>query len=206
MSEFRFCCSFSEFCQLAYPRRYRDQPTPDLIALRDAYKADVVQPYPGLTEAEIECHIAITQVLITELEHELALRRAGGVDIAAATEEARRYPPAFVQAVRDANNLVRLIAEDIGQAPKGTVRSSWMIRSPFRHDASPSFAVYPDGHWFDHGTHEWGDAITYIMRRHDVDFSQAIQFLAVRAGVPIPEPRPPREKGERWSARKGKRS
>lgn len=203
-----FCCNINDFCALAWPRQFRDQCTPDLLTLRDAYKADLVMHYPGLAPGDLELHLAITTHLVGEIENELTLRGEGGVDLKVAAKQARRYPTDFVQRVRMANDLMRVIVEDTGHTAQGApapgrVVSSFRMRSPFRQDETPSFHVYTDGHYYDYGTQEWGDVFTYITRRHHVSFGQALEYLALRANIPMPVERTEGGSLERWS--RGKR-
>ncbi len=194
-----FCCALNDFCALAWPRQFRDQCTPDLLTLRDAYKADLVMHYPGITPGDLELHCAITTHLVGEIENELALRGEGGVDLTAAAKEARRYPTDFVQRVRMASDLMRVIVEDTGQPPPGRMVSSFRMRSPFRQDDTPSFHVYTDGHYYDYGTQEWGDVFTYIIRRHHISFGQALEYLALRANLPFPSTAHSGRPLDRWA-------
>jgi hypothetical protein len=63
-----FCCKINDFCALARPRQFRDQCMPDLLTLRDAYKADLVMHYTGITPGDLELHLAITTHLVGVIE------------------------------------------------------------------------------------------------------------------------------------------
>lgn len=58
---------------------------------------------------------------------------------------------------------------------------------PFHADTSPSFIVFPDGQrWHCFGAcATGGDVFTFLMKRENLDFSEALKLLAQRAGVPL---------------------
>ena len=173
--------------QFALGRPWRDAPSETLFTLRDAYRADRMQSYPGLSEYEWAVHLFVLSDMIAALDYELSLRERGGANLRPAAVASRAYPPEWVNRVKNSINLMQIIAEDTGQRPPGGVQSSYRMHSPFRADKHPSFAVYTDGHWYDYTTHEHGDAITYAMRRHGLSFTEAVEMLSARAGIPLPE-------------------
>jgi DNA primase len=71
---------------------------------------------------------------------------------------------------------------------------------PFHADTSPSFIVFPDGQrWHCFGAcATGGDIFTFLMKRENLDFSEALKVLAQRAGVPLaPRTEAQQEKDER---------
>jgi DNA primase len=71
---------------------------------------------------------------------------------------------------------------------------------PFHADTSPSFIVFPDGQrWHCFGAcATGGDIFTFLMKRENLDFSEALKLLAQRAGVPLaPRTEEQKEKDER---------
>lgn len=58
--------------------------------------------------------------------------------------------------------------------------------SPFRTEKTPSFFVSPDKQiWHDFGANEGGDVISFVMRAEGLSFLEALEMLAVRAGVEL---------------------
>lgn len=58
--------------------------------------------------------------------------------------------------------------------------------SPFSGEKTPSFMVSPDKHiWHDFSSNKGGDVFTFIMEVEGVDFRQALELLARRAGVDL---------------------
>src|SRR5688572_16276840 len=67
---------------------------------------------------------------------------------------------------------------------------------PFHGEKTPSFYVFPEtGTWKCFGCGEGGDLFTFVQKRDNLDFVEALQSLAQRAGVELPErtPRQPEE-------------
>ncbi len=59
---------------------------------------------------------------------------------------------------------------------------------PFHSEKSPSFTVYPsDNSFYCFGCGAGGDQISFIMRMEHLDYPDAVQFLAKRAGITITE-------------------
>ncbi len=59
---------------------------------------------------------------------------------------------------------------------------------PFHSEKTPSFTVFTgDGHYYCFGCGEGGDAITFVMKTENLDYRGALEFLAKRAGITLPE-------------------
>jgi len=60
---------------------------------------------------------------------------------------------------------------------------------PFHSERSPSFTVFMSGdpHFYCFGCGAGGDVITFIMRAENLEYAEAVRFLAKRAGITIPE-------------------
>ena len=57
---------------------------------------------------------------------------------------------------------------------------------PFHSEKTPSFTVYPDdGSFYCFGCGSGGDAITFVRKRENLDYPDAVEFLAQRAGITI---------------------
>lgn len=67
-----------------------------------------------------------------------------------------------------------------GRNPKGLC--------PFHSERSPSFVLYPDTQsFYCFGCGAGGDVINFIMRIENLDYPEAVRFLARRAGMEVPE-------------------
>lgn len=60
--------------------------------------------------------------------------------------------------------------------------------SPFSGEKTPSFVVSPDKHiWHDFSSGRGGDVFTFIMEVEGMDFRQALEHLARKAGIELPD-------------------
>ena len=61
-------------------------------------------------------------------------------------------------------------------------------RCPFHSEKTPSFTVTPAKKmFFCFGCHAGGSAITFVQKAENLDFSDAVEMLATRAGLPLPK-------------------
>lgn len=59
---------------------------------------------------------------------------------------------------------------------------------PFHSERTPSFTVFPrTNSFYCFGCGAGGDAITFVMKAENLDYPSAVEVLAARAGVPIPQ-------------------
>jgi DNA primase len=97
------------------------------------------------------------------------------------------FPDSFVEDVRRVADIVRVISEHVALKKMGT---SWKGLCPFHQEKTPSFNVRQEPavfHCF--GCGEGGDVFKFVMLRERVSFPEAIEMLARRFGVPVPEGR-----------------
>ncbi len=88
-------------------------------------------------------------------------------------------------------DIVDLIAAEVQLKRSG---SSYKAPCPFHAEKTPSFIVNPDRQtWHCFGAcSEGGDIFSWEMKRHNVDFREALQRLAQRAGIQL-RPRTPEQ-------------
>jgi DNA primase len=97
------------------------------------------------------------------------------------------FPEGFVEDVRRAADIVRVISDHVALRKLGT---SWKGLCPFHHEKTPSFNVRSEPavfHCF--GCGEGGDVFKFVMLHERASFPEAVESLARRFGVPIPEGR-----------------
>lgn len=59
---------------------------------------------------------------------------------------------------------------------------------PFHSEKTPSFNIYPEnGSFYCFGCGTGGDVITFVMKIENLDYIEAVKFLAQRAGMELPE-------------------
>lgn len=89
--------------------------------------------------------------------------------------------------VRQATDFVQLVAETVELRQRG--QEFWGC-CPFHGEKSPSFKVNPaTGLWHCFGCGDGGDVFSYVQRRENLDFPDAIRYLADRAGIELAEER-----------------
>ena len=92
-----------------------------------------------------------------------------------------------------ATDLVSLVAEQVRLEPKGT---EFIGVCPFHDDSRPSMYVVPQKgfyHCFACGAH--GNAIDFLMNLHKLEFREALETLATRAGIELTRGRRPEDAG-----------
>jgi DNA primase len=97
------------------------------------------------------------------------------------------FPDSFVEEVRRTADIVRLISDHVALKKMGT---SWKGLCPFHQEKTPSFNVRSEPavfHCF--GCGEGGDVFKFVMLHERVGFPEALETVARRFGVPIPEQR-----------------
>jgi len=94
-------------------------------------------------------------------------------------------PQEFVEAVRSAGDLVRLVSEHVPLKPAG---SRLKGLCPFHEEKTPSFSVDPARQLFYcFGCEAGGDIFKFVMLYERVGFPEALESLATRFGVPRPQ-------------------
>lgn len=85
--------------------------------------------------------------------------------------------------VRDASDIVRIVGESVALRPKGREYSGLC---PFHDDHRPSMNVIPSKqifHCFVCGAS--GDVFTFVQKFHKMEFREALEYLAERAGITL---------------------
>ncbi|NLG02453.1 MAG: DNA primase [Clostridia bacterium] len=95
------------------------------------------------------------------------------------------YPDELVEEVRMRNDIVSVISGYVRLQKKG---SNYFGLCPFHNEKSPSFSVSPVKQmYYCFGCGAGGNVITFIMEYENYTFTEALQFLAQRAGISLPE-------------------
>ncbi len=102
----------------------------------------------------------------------------------------------FVDEVRERNDLIEVASEYIKLRRIG---SRYAALCPFHNDKkSPSLSIDPGKQLFYcFGCNATGNVIHFIMKMENLEFYDALKFLADRAHLPMPEPGNPADKQKR---------
>ena len=96
-----------------------------------------------------------------------------------------RFAPELIEEIRYRNSIEDVIS---GYVTLKRAGSNLQGLCPFHSEKSPSFTVFPaTGIFYCFGCNAGGDIFTFIMKAENLDYADAVEFLAKRAGVPIPE-------------------
>lgn len=95
------------------------------------------------------------------------------------------YPDDKVEEVLRANNIVDVVGTYVHLQKKG---ANYFGLCPFHNEKSPSFSVSePKQMFYCFGCGAGGNAATFLMKYENYSFQEALQTLADRAGIKLPE-------------------
>lgn len=95
------------------------------------------------------------------------------------------YPDELVEEIRGKNDIVDVISGYVKLKKQG---GNFFGLCPFHNEKSPSFSVSQSKQMFHcFGCGAGGNVFTFVMEYENFTFPEAIQFLAEKAGVALPE-------------------
>ena len=93
------------------------------------------------------------------------------------------YPQGFIQELKMRSPVQEVVGRYVELKRAGR---NLVGRCPFHSEKTPSFTVFEDNfHCF--GCGAGGDVITFAMRIENLDYRDAVQFLADRCGMTVPQ-------------------
>lgn len=94
-----------------------------------------------------------------------------------------RYDDPVIREISDRLNIVDIVAETINLTRKGN--RYWGL-CPFHDEKTASFTVTPDRNmYYCFGCHAGGDVFSFVMKTRGLDFKEALELLAGKAGVEL---------------------
>lgn len=97
----------------------------------------------------------------------------------------KRIPQSFIDQILMQTDIVALVSSCLTLKKTG---SNHKAPCPFHREKTPSFTVNHDKQIFHcFGCHEGGNAITFAMKYEQLDFRDALEHLANRLGLELPE-------------------
>src|SRR5215468_11402304 len=107
---------------------------------------------------------------------------------------AGRIPDETLQAIRERLSIVEVISGYVSLKKAGR---NHLGLCPFHSEKTPSFTVNDErGLFHCFGCGAGGTLFTFVMRADRVDFPEAVEILARRAGVALPKHTDPGSAGE----------
>lgn len=96
-----------------------------------------------------------------------------------------RYEDGIIEEVRERNDIVDVISGYVSLKKKG---SSYFGLCPFHNEKTPSFSVSREKQmYYCFGCGQGGDVYNFLQEYNRLSFTEALQELADRAGVALPE-------------------
>ena len=96
-----------------------------------------------------------------------------------------RIPDEFIEELRQRNDIESVISSYVNLKRRG---SNLVGLCPFHNEKTPSFTVYPSSNsYYCFGCGAGGDPITFIRGVENLDYIDAVKFLADRSGMRMPE-------------------
>lgn len=94
-------------------------------------------------------------------------------------------PSSFLSELKARSDITDIISSYVNLKRRGR---NMVGLCPFHSEKTPSFNIYPEnGSFFCFGCGVGGDVITFIMKIENLDYIEAVKFLATRAGMSMPE-------------------
>ena len=95
------------------------------------------------------------------------------------------YSDEIIEEVRSRNDIVDVISSYVNLKKKG---NSYSACCPFHHEKTPSFHVSREKQMYHcFGCGVGGNVYTFLMEHENYSFPEAVEALAERAGVKLPE-------------------
>lgn len=96
-----------------------------------------------------------------------------------------RFPNEFIDTLFDRVDIVDVISDYVTLKQTG---NRYVGLCPFHREKTPSFSVDGDKQLFYcFGCHTGGNVFTFLTKIENVEFADAVQMLAERANIPLPE-------------------
>lgn len=94
-------------------------------------------------------------------------------------------PESFIEDLRLASPIDQIVSSYVNLKRAGS-RMTGLC--PFHSEKTPSFSVSPDaGLYYCFGCGKGGDVITFVREVENLEYMEAVRFLAQRAGLTVPE-------------------
>lgn len=95
------------------------------------------------------------------------------------------FPESFIQELKIKNDITDIISSYVSLKRRGR---NMVGLCPFHGEKTPSFNIYTEtDSFYCFGCGASGDVISFIMKIENLDYVEAVKYLAQRAGMDIPE-------------------
>src|SRR6202040_3224660 len=105
-----------------------------------------------------------------------------------------RFTPQFLDELRARLPVSEVVGRRVRLRKAGR---EWKGLSPFNKEKTPSFFVNDaKAMWFDFSSGKNGNIFDFLMQTEGLSFPEAVERLAIQAGIPIPKISPETEERE----------
>ncbi len=95
------------------------------------------------------------------------------------------FPESFLQELKMRNDITEIVSSYVSLKRRGR---NMVGLCPFHGEKTPSFNIYTEnGSFYCFGCGVGGDVISFIMKIENLDYVDAVKYLAQRAGMEVPE-------------------
>lgn len=95
------------------------------------------------------------------------------------------FPESFLQELKMRNDITEIVSSYVSLKRRGR---NMVGLCPFHGEKTPSFNIYTEnGSFYCFGCGVGGDVISFIMKIENLDYVDAVKFLAQRAGIEVPQ-------------------
>ncbi len=95
------------------------------------------------------------------------------------------WPDYLLDEIRARADIVEVISDYVVLSKKGR---NYLGLCPFHHEKTPSFTVAPDKQMFYcFGCQTGGNVFTFLTKKENISFGEAVKFLAEKTGVNLPQ-------------------
>ena len=90
----------------------------------------------------------------------------------------------FINRVIDSSDIIRIVSRHTTLTRKGQ-RYWGLCPFPDHNEKTPSFSVKPEGFYYCFGCEKGGNVVNFVMEMNRLTFTEAIEFLANEANIPV---------------------
>lgn len=112
-----------------------------------------------------------------------------------------KFTESWLEQLKSKSDIVDVLGEFLYLERKGA--NLWAC-CPFHKEKTPSFSVKQDGQFYHcFGCGKSGNVITFLMEHERLSYTEAVEWLAKRANMPLPDDETPEQKSARRKREKG---